>query len=65
MKAMVITPKNQTEFKFLYDLLKKLGVAPETMTEEQLEDIGLSKMMKAADKSKKVSRETIMKKLNA
>ncbi len=63
MKAMVITPRSQTEFRFLFDLLKKLGIMSATMTEEELEDLGLSKMMKSVDKKKKVSRESIMKKL--
>lgn len=63
MKAMVITPKNQSEFKFINDLLKKLGISSATMTEEELEDIGLSKLLKAVDKSKKVSKKSIMQKL--
>ncbi len=63
MKAMVITPKSQTEFKFINDLLKKLGIASATMSEEEIEDIGLSKMLKAVDKSKKVSKEIILQKL--
>jgi hypothetical protein len=65
MKAMVITPKSQTEFKFINDLLNKLGILTATMTEEELEDMGLSKMLKAVDKTKKVSKESIMKKLKA
>ena len=65
MKAMVITPRSQTEFKFINDLLKKLGISSATMTEEELEDVGLSKMLKAVDKTKKVSRESIMQKLKA
>lgn len=60
---MVITPKNQSEFKFINDLLNKLGISSATMTEEELEDIGLSKMLKAVDKSKKVSKNSIMLKL--
>ena len=65
MKAMVITPKSQTEFKFINDLLKKLGISASPMTEEELEDIGLSKMLKSVDKTKKVSRESIMQKLRS
>ena len=65
MKAMVITPKSQTEFKFINDLLNKLGILTATMTEEELEDMGLSKMLKAFDKTKKVSKESIMQKLKA
>lgn len=63
MKAMVITPKSETEFKFINNLLKKLGISSATITEEELEDVGLSKMLKAVDKTKKVSRESIIKKL--
>ena len=37
MKAMVITPKSQTEFRFINDLLKKLGISASPMTEEELE----------------------------
>lgn len=65
MKSMVITPKSQTEFKFINDLLKKLGIVTATMNEEELEDIGLSKMLKAVDKTKRVSKESIMQKLKA
>ncbi len=62
---MVITPKSQTEFKFINDLLNKLGILTATMTEEELEDMGLSKILKAVDKTKKVSKESIMQKLKA
>jgi hypothetical protein len=63
MKAMVITPKNPGEFKFINDLLKKLGISSATMTEEELEDIGLSKLLKSVDKTKKASKKSIMQKL--
>jgi len=63
MKAMVITPKSQGEFKFINDLLKKLGISSATMTEEELGDIGLSKLLKSVDKTKKASKKSIMQKL--
>ena len=65
MKALVITPKNNNEFKFISDLLKKLGVGASSVSEEQLEDIGISKMLESVDKTKKVSRSEIMRKLSA
>ena len=65
MKALVITPKNENEFKFVADLLKKLGVSSSTLSEEELEDIGMSKLMRDIDKSKKASRAEVMKKLTA
>jgi len=65
MKALVITPKNSNEFKFLSDLLKKLGVGTSAVNYEELEDIGMSKMMRGIDKTKKASRAEIMRKLSA
>ena len=65
MKALVITPKNNDEFKFIADLLKKLGVGSSSLTQEELEDIGLSKMLRKVDKTKRASRSEIMKKLTA
>ncbi|MES2285702.1 MAG: hypothetical protein V4547_08445 [Bacteroidota bacterium] len=65
MKAVVITPQNSSEYKFISDLLKKLGISSSTMTEEQMEDLGLSKMLKGINRTKKTSRETVMNKLKA
>lgn len=65
MKAVLITPKNESELKFVSNLLKKLGIEISTMSEEELEDLGLSKMMKKVDRTKKVSKESILKKLKA
>jgi len=65
MKALVITPKNNDEFKFVTDLLKKLGVGSSTVSQEELEDIGMSKLLREVDKTKKASRIEIMKKLTA
>jgi len=65
MKALVITPKSDNEFKFLANLLKKLGVSSSALSYEDLEDIGMSKLMRGLDKTKKASRTEIMKKLSA
>lgn len=65
MKAMVITPKNPREFKFLSDLLKKLDILSSTITEEEVEDLGLSKLLKKVDKTKKVSKESVLRKLKS
>ncbi len=63
MKALVITPKNNTEFKFLAGLLKKLGIGSAALSAAELEDIGMSKLLQTVDKTKKASRSEIMKKL--
>ena len=65
MKTMVITPKSETEFKFLSDLLKKLNIMSSTVTKEDLEDVGLSKLLKEVDKTKTVSKNSILNKLKS
>jgi hypothetical protein len=65
MKALVIKPKNDSELKFVSALLKKLGINSSSVSLEELEDIGLSKLMRKVNKSQKVSRLEIMKKLAA
>jgi hypothetical protein len=64
MKALVITPKNDDEFKFLTNLLKKLGVGVSALSRNEIEDFGMSKLMHEVDKSQKVSRAEIIKKLS-
>ena len=65
MKAVIIKPKSATELKFINDLLKKLGVNSSTVSKEDVEDIGLSKLMRGVDKSKKVSKDSIISKLKS
>lgn len=65
MKAIVVTPKSENEFKFVADLLKKLGIGTSTLTKGEIEDFGMLKLMKNIDKSKRASRTEIMKKLTA
>ena len=65
MKALVIIPKNENEFKFLVDLHKKLGVSSSALSYEDLEDIGMSKLMRGIDKTRKAGRTEIIKKLSA
>ena len=61
MKSIVITPKNSSEFEFLNKLLKKLNISSKVLTREDKEDIGMAVLMRETDRTKKVSRETIMK----
>jgi hypothetical protein len=63
MKSIVITPKNRSEFEFLSNLFRKLGLSTKTLTEEEQEDIGLSLLMREVDRSDKVKESTILKKL--
>jgi len=63
MKTILITPKNKSELKLLSKLLEKLKVDATYLSEEEKEDLGLKILMRQADRSKTVSRATVMKKL--
>lgn len=53
MKALVVKTKDQTEMKFISELLKKLGVQSTIMEMEEVEDLAMSVLMKKTDRSKK------------
>ena len=63
MTSLIITPKNSSDLKLIETLLSKLGIASRSLTSEQTEDAGLALLMKEADRTKKISREAVMKKL--
>jgi hypothetical protein len=63
MNGILISPKSVSEYKFLNDLLDKLGIQNAHLSESELEDLGMSYLMKKVDRSRKVSRESVMRKL--
>ena len=65
MKALLVRSNSPTEMKFIADLLKKLGVSITEMSDEDIEDHGMSALMKDVDRNKKVSREMVMRKLKS
>ena len=65
MKSIVISPKNSTDMRFIYELLKKLAIPSKVLSDEEKEYLGLSILMREADRTKKVSREIIMRKLKS
>ncbi len=65
MSSIVVSPKSQKELQFISALLKKLGVRSRVLSDEELEDLGLSVMMRDVDRSEVVTEDEIMKKLKA
>ncbi|MEQ9288615.1 MAG: hypothetical protein RIG77_16965 [Cyclobacteriaceae bacterium] len=63
MSSIVINPKNASELKFVMELLQKLGVNSKVLTDEEQEDLGLSILMKDADRSDVVPESEIIGKL--
>jgi len=65
MDALVIKSKNRSDLKLIKELVNKMGLESKSLTEEEIEDLGLLMMMKQADRSETVSREEVMKKLGS
>ncbi len=63
MKTYLINATTKSEENFIETLFKKLGVVTKTMTQEEVEDYGLLQMIKEVDRTKKVSKESIINKL--
>jgi len=63
MDSIIVTTKNKTELRLIHEILKKMRIQTKVLSAEDLEDFGLIKLMKVADRTKKVSREKIMAKL--
>jgi len=63
MDTILVKPNNLEDFEFVIDLFSKMNIKTKILSAEEKEDILLGEMMKECDRSKKVSRESIMQKL--
>ena len=60
METLIIQSENSRDIKLLKEIVTKMGLKSAQLTQEQAEDIGLSLLMKDADRSKTISRQTVM-----
>lgn len=59
--ALLIRPKNAEEAELLQSLLDRMGMKSHRLSEDDVLDMGLAVLMRKADRTKKVSEETVMK----
>ncbi|MFU8859568.1 MAG: hypothetical protein ACNA8K_04015 [Cyclonatronaceae bacterium] len=64
MDALIIKSENRSDLKLIQELVKKMGLESKSLSGEEIEDLGLTFLMKQADRTKTVSRKTVMDKLN-
>lgn len=64
METLIVTLKDKQEMQFVSDLLKKMQINAKRMSDEECEDLGLTKLMKQASRSEKVSRDQVFKTLS-
>ena len=60
MEAILIQPKNKTEFLFLSEMFKKLNIKTKVILEEEKENYFLSKAIEEGMKTKTVSKAKIL-----
>ncbi len=60
MESIIINPKDKAEFELLTQILSRMNIASKVISEEHQEDLGLSILMKEADRDQKVYKETIL-----
>ena len=63
MSSIVINPKSKKELQFISELLDKLGIRSKVLSDAELEDLGLSLMMKDVDRSDVALEDEVMSKL--
>jgi hypothetical protein len=63
MAALIVDTKNTTDLELIQNILKKMGIKSKVVTESEKEDMALGFLMQKADRTRKVSRNTIFRKL--
>ncbi|MBX2973955.1 MAG: hypothetical protein KF797_12700 [Flavobacteriales bacterium] len=61
---VVVRAKAARDRRSLEELLRSHGLEAKEIPQDELEDLGLLMAMLASDRTKRVSRETIMRKLS-
>ncbi len=63
METLLVQPKNAEELALLQTMLEKMNIGNTVISLEDKEDLGLMMLMQKANRNKRVSRDTVMKKL--
>jgi hypothetical protein len=63
MEIAILQTDDKSNLKLLIEVAHEMGVTIKVLSENQKEDLGMGILMRQADRSEKVPREEIMKKL--
>lgn len=64
MATLIINTNDQSELRLLEELLKKMKISAKVLTNEDKENLGLLKLLNEVDRTKKVSKSKVIKKLS-
>lgn len=60
MEALIIKSEDKKELDLIKKLVKKMGIQSKSLTEEEMEDIGMTILMNEVDRTQYASREEVM-----
>ncbi|MCK9401670.1 MAG: hypothetical protein M0Q51_17005 [Bacteroidales bacterium] len=63
METILITSKNKSDIDLLRKLVEKMGLSFISLNDEEREDIAMLRALLEADRTQKVSKSTILKKI--
>jgi hypothetical protein len=63
METLIVSVKDKAELKLVSEVLKKMRIETKILSDEEIEDIGMIKLLKKVNRKDKVSREKVMAKL--
>jgi hypothetical protein len=63
METIIVSVKDKAELKFVSEMLKKMNIATKVLSDDEMEDLGMIKLLKRVNRNEKVSREKVMAKL--
>lgn len=64
-QSLLVTTDNADDFKLLQQLLNKMGLSSVSLTEEEMEDLGLLSAMLKEPRAKYVSEKKVRKALGS
>lgn len=60
MDTLILRTKNREETRLIQQIADKMGIENKSLSEEEMEDIGMAILMSEADRTKTVPEKEIM-----
>lgn len=65
MDTIILKTKNSKETRLIRRFADKMGIENKSLTEDEMEDMGMAKLMREADRTEYATREEVMSLLDA
>ena len=65
MDTIILKTKNRTETRLIQEYAQRLGIENKSLTEDEMEDLGMTILLREVDRSQYASREEVMRILDA